>query len=241
MEVQTEVWEKHTQSISVKDVVDNYNSPKAHQMEFSSIVNDACKSNNYKKVIEIGCETGINCMLLDENLEKYFFDLNPQAIELASKTCEELNIKGNFVVGDMFNMNFKDEEFDLIFNSGVVEHFVFNERVSFLKEYGRILQKDGKMILAYPNHYSFLYRTAYVIFKKLLLGFKWPWPKEYKFYDMKKEIDLAGLILEERRVIARNTFFEGLNNHKLLKKGLLLFDKIFNYEGYLVVLIVRKK
>lgn len=241
MDKQAEQWIKHTESISVQDVVDNYNKPKAHQTEFSTIINDICKKNDYQTIIEVGCETGINCMMVNNSLDKCFFDLNPKAIELVQNTCEELKIDGEFVVGDMFKMNFNDEHFDLIFNSGVVEHFVFNERVEFLTEYDRVLRKGGKMVLAYPNHYSFLYRTAYVIFKKLLFGFKWPWPKEYKFYDMKEEIERVGLKLESRTVVARNTFFDGLNNHGILKKGLLFFDKLFNYEGYLVVLIIKKQ
>jgi ubiquinone/menaquinone biosynthesis C-methylase UbiE len=241
MDKQEKKWIEHTRSIQVKDVVENYHNPKAHQKEFSSIINETCANNNFKTVIEIGCETGINCMILDDTLEKTFLDLNPEAIQLASDTCSQLNIKGEFVVGDMFNMNIKNNEFDLIFNSGVVEHFVFEERLAFLNEYSRILKKEGKMILAYPNHYSFLYRSAYVIFKKLLFGFKWPWPKEYKFYNMEKEINQAGLILESRKVIARNTFFDGLKNHGFLKSLLSFFDKIFKFQGYLVVLVIKKK
>mgnify|MGYP001942497354 CR=1 FL=1 len=240
MEDQENQWIEHTKTISVEDVVLNYNNPKAHQVEFSNLVNALCESKDFNKVVEVGCETGVNCMLLDNKLDKYFFDLNPDAVKLAEDSVKAIGLKGHFVQGDMFAMPFESQSFDLIFNSGVVEHFTYEERVKFLTEYSRVLKNGGSMLLAYPNHYSFLYRTAYVILKKLLFGFKWPWPKEYKFYDMRSEIEQVGLVLKERKIIARNTFFDGLGKYKPIQKLLLAFDKIFNFEGYLVVLEVEK-
>lgn len=96
------------------------------------------------------------------------------------------------------------KKYDIIFNAGVLEHFSLKERAILLKEYSKYLKDDGIMLIAVPNHYSFLYRTAYLLLN--LLG-KWSFPKEYMIYNMSAEIKEANLALVSRTTIDKKNIF----------------------------------
>jgi len=101
-------------------------------------------------------------------------------------------------------MSCSDESYDVVFNSGVIEHFNKKERIDILREYRRVLKRNGMMIIAIPNHYSLPYRSAYLFKKKFLRGFLWPWPEEYKIYDLEEELGLVDMQLVKRTTSKRN-------------------------------------
>jgi len=80
-----------------------------------------------------------------------------------------------------FNMPFKNETYDIVFNSGVIEHFDKKERSRALKEYSRILRNDGVIIIAFPNHFSVPYSLAYLVRNNLLFRYRWPILENIKF------------------------------------------------------------
>lgn len=233
---QEEIWINHIKNTTVEDVVREYNSPSIFQNELVSLINKEYKTN--QKIIEVGCELGVTSLLLSYKFQKTLLDLNPLAIELTKKAHKKLEKKANFIVADMFNMPIKDNEFDIIFNAGVIEHFNQNERTSAFKEYSRIMKDEGMMFIAFPNHYSLPYRLAYKI-RKLLK--KWPYPDEYKLYDLSEEIKNSDLILEERILLSKDSLMGWLNFAPPLKYLMKIMDKFYNFEGYLTVLKIRKK
>lgn len=188
----------------------------------------------------MGCERGITNMLLDKELDKYFLDLNKDILEKVEQVCGQLKIKAKFIHEDMFSMSMSDEYYDVVFNSGVIEHFDTKKRIDLLKEYSRVLKRNGTMILAIPNHYSFPYRSAYVLKKKILRGYKWPWPEEFKIYDLKEELKATNLQLASRTALAKETIYDFWKFVRPIKKLLAWSDALFNYEGYLTVLVIRK-
>jgi len=147
--------------------------------------------------IEIGCEAGISLMLLNSVLVKStFLDYDPTILEKVTVAVSELNLKGtDCICEDMFSMNsIADESYDLAYNSGVIEHYTKEVRAKAIQSYSRITKKGGYVIVAFPNHHTLPYRLSYLIGSSL--GKKiWPWPKEYKFYSLKDEMESAGLVL----------------------------------------------
>jgi SAM-dependent methyltransferase len=222
---QKDIWARHTENI---------------QRQLADFINTICHENDYKKVMEIGCESGITTMLLSDTLDKTFLDYNPDILGKVEQTCRQLNIKGHFLEQDMFSMTMPAGSYDLIFNSGVIEHYTFDERVDLLKSYARILSDQGSMVLAIPNHYCLPYRSAYVLKKEWLKSKRWPWPAEFKIYDMKAEVEAASLQLVKRTTMDRDsalTFWRRAIVRKLIK----LADHLFEYEGYLTTLVIKKK
>ncbi len=232
---QEEIWINHVKSLSVDDVLEEYNHPAAFQIQLKEIINSY--ANQYSKIIEVGCETGVTSLLLNDTFKKTFLDLNPIAISLAEKAAKNLNKKGQFVVADMFQMPFPEESFDIVFNAGVLEHFNFNDRKKALKEYQRILKQGGIMIIAFPNHYCTPYRFSYLV---RILFKKWPYPLEYKLYNLKKELLDCNLRLEKRFTVSKETIYKWVEFIKPLQIVFKLLDRFIDYEGYLTVLLVRK-
>ncbi len=159
------------------------------------------------------------------------------AIELTKKAHEQLDKKADFIVADMFGMPFENNQFDIVFNAGVIEHFNQEERTKAFQEYARVLKDDGVMFIAFPNHYSFPYRLAYKIMKLLN---KWPFPDEYKLYDLKDEIQSNNLVLEKRLILSKKSLMRWLGFAPPLKWLFQFIDIFYKYEGYLTVLKIRK-
>jgi ubiquinone/menaquinone biosynthesis C-methylase UbiE len=233
---QEEIWINHIKNTSVEDVLKRYNNPAIFQKELVALIDKEC--NNDKNIIEVGCELGVTSLLLNDKFKRTLLDLNPLAIELTKKAHAKLNKKASFIVADMFSMPIDNNYYDIIFNAGVIEHFDKEERTNAFKEYSRIMKDDGMMYIAFPNHYSFPYRLAYKI-RRLLK--KWPYPDEYKMYDLKEEIISADLVLEERIVLSKDSLMRWLNFAPPLKWIFQIIDKFYEFEGYLTVLKIRKK
>ena len=225
-----EFWEEHNKKFLSSDI-----TPKEYHLDLKNIV------NNYKdkrKIIEIGCGTGITSLLLNDNFDKTLLDCDINAIDLTKTLFKKADKQAQFINADMFETNINSKTYDIVFNSGVIEHFNYTERVKALKEYKRILIDNGFIILAFPNHYCLPYRIGYLMANLLN---KWPYPKEYKLYDMAKELKECNLMLEKRLIIADNMLAESLNFNKILKNIFCFFNKLFKFEGYLTVLIIKNE
>lgn len=233
---QKEIWINSIKNLTPLDVVNDYYNPAIFQKELRDLLDKYVKTK--PRIIEVGCETGVTSLLLDDDFDKTLLDLNPNAIALAEAAASLLNKKANFFVGDMFRMKFDDESYDLVFNAGVIEHFDKEERGAALREYSRILKSSGTMVIAFPNHYCPPYRFSY-LFLRLIK--RWPYPVEYKLYDLNDEIKQAGLVLVSRQTLSKNTIFNWLGFAYPIKLIFQIFDKFFKYEGYLTVLTIKKK
>lgn len=102
-----------------------------------------------KKVLEIGCGSAINLKKIKKtrtDVECFALDRSPVAIELAK---QEFPLA---FVADCERTPFKDEEFDLIYSSGVMEHL--GDETVFLAEMRRILKNDGMLVTFVPARYS---------------------------------------------------------------------------------------
>ena len=234
---QEEIWINHIKNTDVKDVINEYHNPAHFQRELADLIKNNSGCGNFN-VIEVGCELGVTSLLLPDKYNKTLLDLNPLAIDLVKKSHKELNKEATFLVADMFNMPIEDGKYHIVFNAGVIEHFNESERECAFKEYRRILKSNGIMYIAFPNHYSFPYRAAYIIRRFFN---KWPYPEEFKIFDLKKEIDNAGLQLERRVTLSKKSLMKWLDFIPPLKWLLQLIDKTYNFEGYLTTLIIKVK
>ena len=93
-------------------------------------------------MIEVGCGTG---QTLNMTCDTVGFDISPAALNIAKYNCDHP------VQGDIFHIPFKDNTFDLTYNSGVIEHFPdpFNKKA--IREMVRITKTGGTVIVIVPN------------------------------------------------------------------------------------------
>lgn len=233
---QSEIWDDHMNRIEVADVLSAFRCPAQFQRELAALI-ESRAINGRRKIVEVGCETAVTTLLLADTNERTVIDINQRAISLVQAATAQLDKKVDALVCDMFGMPFRDGEFDIVFNAGVIEHFSVEERARALMEYSRIMKNDGLMIIAFPNHHCPPYRFAYLVMR--LLGV-WRFPSEYKIYDLGEEAQRCGLRVSERLTLSKGTIFSWLNFLPPAKALFRLLDKFFHYEGYLTVVILAK-
>jgi 2-polyprenyl-3-methyl-5-hydroxy-6-metoxy-1,4-benzoquinol methylase len=93
------------------------------------------------KVLDIGAES----KELIEKIMQVSDDVT--AIDINEDAIKEANMP-NFLHMDAINMTFKNNTFDIILSSHVIEHIPDPNK--FLTEISRVLKPGGKIILAYP-------------------------------------------------------------------------------------------
>ena len=80
--------------------------------------------------------------------EIYGLDLSENALKIAKKTFPNFN----FVQGDTFNLPFKNNYFNLVVSSELIEHLPNDKK--FIGEISRTLDENGILILTTSNWYS---------------------------------------------------------------------------------------
>jgi len=106
--------------------------------------------NKTSKILDVGCSGG----LLLEDLKKNRYT-HITGIDISKKAVDICKKKGmNVVQTDAMKTKFKDNTFDIIIASDILEHT--KDDVATMQEWGRILKKDGKLIVFVPA-YKFLW------------------------------------------------------------------------------------
>jgi SAM-dependent methyltransferase len=240
---QKQAWLDFSKGISTEHIKNSYHNPTTFQAEFNVLLHKHINENRIHSAIEIGSEAGISLMLLNDVLEKStFLDYDDTILEKVKVAVADLGLKGtSCICEDMFTMNsIADETYDLSYNSGVIEHYTKAVRTDAIQSYARITKKGGFVIVAFPNHHSLPYRLSYLL-GRMLGKSVWPWPKEYKFYDLKDEMTAAGLEYAGRVTMDRATIFKiKVCKYKISRAFFLLLDKFMHFEGYLTVCIAKK-
>jgi|SRR3989344_1827537 len=101
---------------------------------------------SFKKVLNAGCGDGIELLQIKKFLKGksvYGLDIDPVQIKAARKNIPSMK----FILGDIYKLQFKDSEFDLVLSIEVLEHLVRPEKA--LKELSRVSAKHA--IFSVPN------------------------------------------------------------------------------------------
>lgn len=110
------------------------------------------------KILDVGCSDGqVSIMLKNGKNTVYGIDV---ALKAVSKAIER-GIIAKVATAD--NIPFEDGRFDVIFCSHVIEHIFDTQKT--LKEFNRVLKKDGKVIIITENLNSFKERILFLFGK----------------------------------------------------------------------------
>jgi len=108
------------------------------------IVNALVSSIDYETVLDIGCAKGEQLRSYVKYGKKgYGLDI----LNLRKITKNEENIQ--FIQGDALNLPFKDESFDLVVATEIIEHLP--DHYTFLREIHRVLVPGGHLVISTPN------------------------------------------------------------------------------------------
>lgn len=114
---------------------------KNHWEVFQGLMKDKL-FNKGKRCLEVGCGRGtISAYFSYAGYDCTLLDISPEAIETAKEIFKKNNLKAKFKVGDVNNLPFKDNSFDVVVSIGLLEHFEDVETP--IKEQVRVLDKGG--------------------------------------------------------------------------------------------------
>ena len=106
-----------------------------------------------KTVLDAGCGTGYGSFFIAKNGARKVIgiDISDEAITYSKNNFSAANIE--FQKGDCCKTGFPDSSFDVIIAFELIEHLEQYE--DFIKEMGKILKKDGIIILSTPNKLTY--------------------------------------------------------------------------------------
>jgi len=71
------------------------------------------------------------------------------------------------VAGSISHLPFRNNFFDVVWNSGVLEHFSISKQRKFLNEMSRVLKPRGVLAVIVPNKNAFFYNFSRILRKKI--------------------------------------------------------------------------
>lgn len=112
-----------------------------HWKAFNSIIN----SYDFKignKVLEVGAGRGSLSAFFSQNgYETTLLDSSKEILKIAKTIFTKNTLKAEYVFGNALSMPFKDEQFDIVFSIGLLEHF--DDVLEPISEQIRVLKKGG--------------------------------------------------------------------------------------------------
>ncbi len=76
------------------------------------------------KIIEVGCGSAkLSCFLASLGYDTTCLDYSENALNVAKKNYQITNNKGKFIVGDVRNLPFENNTYDVVLSTGLLEHF----------------------------------------------------------------------------------------------------------------------
>lgn len=146
---------------------------------------------NTKILFEVA-KSGIKCFGLD---------ISEGIVQRAYNKSKFEGVDINFVIGDIFNLPFKENSFDYLYTMGTIEHSKNME--SIVTQIYQVLKPGGKAIIGLPNKLDPFFRP---LLKNIM--------DLYNIYSfgLERSLDIAEL---------RNLFFK--NKFKILNSGSMLF------------------
>jgi SAM-dependent methyltransferase len=124
-------------------------------INYSNLANDL---NSISKVLEVGIFSGNNSRFLIENgYEVSGSEINGEMIDLCKTNLTRLNCKIPEVrIGNNINLDFRDNEFDLIISINTIHYSSGQESMQAISEFARVVKKGRWAIIETPakNHFA---------------------------------------------------------------------------------------
>jgi len=189
------------------------------------------------KILEAGFGTGRYCIALSEKFKSsqvFGIDNSRSACELAREGARIRNITNiNFIQGDIFFLPFKDNCVNVVFNDGVLEHFL--NYFSAFGEMIRVAKSNGKIIVCVPNWFCF----PHTFYKKIRgKNYEYGYEKSFRHFELKqlfskfnlKNVEISGF--NPLHSIGR--YNKHLNKLLQVTIGLIIIDSLDKItDGYI--------
>ncbi len=104
------------------------------------------------KLLDVGCGDGVLLYLLKktfgQNIELFGIDSSEEAIMIARKQIPE----AHFICGDVYQIKFPENHFDIVVSSDVIEHVLYPKKM--LAEIQRVTKKNAFVSIGTPIRFT---------------------------------------------------------------------------------------
>lgn len=157
----------------------------------AGFVKDICRNfaDRRARILDVGCGTGANLIMLSEFGDAEGVDISPDALEF----CRQRGLD-NVRLGSAEEIPYEDSSFDLVTALDVVEHL--DDDLAGLREMRRVLKPDGRILLFVPT-FMFLWGVQDDVSNHR---------RRYRLAELRRTVEQAGFEIE-RTTYANITFF----------------------------------
>ncbi|MFW6108426.1 MAG: class I SAM-dependent methyltransferase [bacterium] len=149
-----------------------------------------------KSILEAGCGSGrISARLAADGARVTCLDIAPEALELARRAfASDASVR--FVQGSILSLP-RDARYDVVWSSGLLEHFGPEDRRRALRESASMVGPGGLIVAFTPYARSVLYRLGKVVLERL--G-KWPYGREVPVVTLADDVPSTARLVREYTV-----------------------------------------
>ena len=203
------------------------------QVVYDTLVFEVGSLQN-KKIIEVGSGSGrISNRLAKNGADVTLLDISPQAIEEEKRLFRETNVPGNIIRGSLFQIPCQKSSHEIVWNSGVVEHYLDQELLSSLREMARISKPDGKVVVIVPYAGSFLHTLGKAFIEIFI---EYPFGGEYPIKTLKSELQSISCdFVKEEYSTGFFVLFVGAFKRLMLLKGGVIFKPFYQLLNRLFI------
>lgn len=215
--------------------------------EIVDCINTNTNFNSNWKVLEAGSGSGKSSILLGKNIHRTFLDISDKALEFAkhlAKKFQAQNIK--FIKGNILNMPFDNQSFDLVWNIGVVEHYEKAQIQTMLQEMIRTTNINGVLAIGVPNFWTGATLKAWFLKKSLFSFIKGYRLDSEKFYSQETLLELVNKACQVQNRTMQSTEIRYFGNPLFMEspKWLLLsagnfIAKLIPRSKFLTLIIIK--
>ena len=157
------------------------------------------------RVLEAGCGAGFQSLSLARHgWQVHLLDFSEEALSVARGVFARYDLPATFETGDI-TAGAGPADHDLVFNSGVLEHYSFEEQVRLVR--GMALRSRDYVLILVPNrhcHWYWIWRAQQAV------ADRWPFGYEKPGSDYRPVFEAAGL-----NYLGRAWFAAGVIGHFL--------------------------
>jgi len=137
-------------------------------------------------VCEAGCGTGQTLRIFSSRHRTIGLDISVNALRIAKNSCDAP------LQGDIFRIPLRSGSCDLVYNSGVIEHFPHPTNVAAVTEMARITRKGGRMIVIVPNTFCLWYKFGKEVAYRMK-RFEFGYEEDYSPFRLKTTLEETGV------------------------------------------------